>query len=103
MMNRCLRTLPAALAALLVATCSAARAADDEFFETKVRPMLANRCYECHSEKKQQGDVRLDRKSAVFEAGLVVPSKPEESRILQVIKYDPADTQMPPKAKLPDE
>ena len=103
MMKLCLRSLPAALAALSVATYSPARAADEEFFETKIRPLLANRCYECHSEKKQQGDVRFDRKAAVFDAGLVVPSKPEESRLLQVIKYDPTDTQMPPKGKLPDE
>ncbi len=34
---------------------------------------------------------------------LVVPGKPEESRLLQVIAHDPADTQMPPKGKLPAE
>ncbi len=103
MMKLCLRSLPAALAVVSIATSSSTRASDDEFFETKIRPLLVNRCYECHSEKKQQGDVRFDQKSAVFDAGLVVPSKPEESRLLQVIAHDPADTQMPPKAKLPAE
>ena len=42
-------------------------AADDDaqraamkFFENEVRPILANRCYECHGEKKQKGSLRLD-------------------------------------------
>jgi hypothetical protein len=107
MMNLCLRSLPAALAVVLIATCQFARAADDEFFETKIRPLLANRCFECHGEKKQQGKVRLDQRAAVFDEGpagkIVVPSKPAESRLLQVIAYDPNDTQMPPKGKLPAE
>ncbi len=107
MMKLCLRSLPAALAVVSIATSSLAKASDDEFFETKIRPLLAARCFECHGEKKQQGDVRLDQRAAVFEDGpagtLVVPSNPAESRLLQVIAHDPNDTQMPPKGKLPPE
>lgn len=69
------------------------------FFEEKIRPVIAESCYECHSDKKQQGDVRFDRRDAVF-PHVVVPGKPEESRLLQVLKYDPNDTRMPPKGKL---
>jgi len=99
----CPHRLPAALAVALLAAPSAL-VASDEFFESKVRPVLANRCFECHGEQKQQGDVRLDRKAGVLgENPLVVPGKPEESRLLQVIAHDPADTQMPPKGKLPAE
>jgi hypothetical protein len=98
--------LPVALAVTLLAGPVLAQGSDEEFFEAKVRPVLADRCFECHGEKKQQGEVRLDRKAVVFGDGpagpLVVAGKPEESRLLQVIAHDPADTQMPPKAKLPD-
>lgn len=98
--------LPAALAVAFFAVPTLAFGSD-ELFETQVRPLLAKRCFECHGEKKQQGEVRLDLRAIVIggegPAGpLVVPGKPEESRILQVIAHDPADTQMPPKAKLPD-
>ncbi len=104
MLSTRLQWLPAALVAVLLAVPGAAEA--DEFFEAKVRPLLANRCFECHGDAKQQGDVRLDLKASVLGGGpdgpLVVPGKPGESRLLQVIAHDPADTQMPPKAKLPD-
>lgn len=69
------------------------------FFEEKIRPVIAESCYECHADKKQQGDVRLDRREGVF-PHVVVPGKPDESRLLQVLKYDPNDTRMPPKGKL---
>lgn len=103
------RTLIAPLLCLftILGMESLARAEDPaHFFETKVRPLLAERCFECHGEAKQQGDVRLDLRAAILgEAegeGLVVPGKPEESRLLQVLKFDPYDTQMPPAGKLPE-
>ncbi|HEX6986283.1 MAG TPA: PSD1 and planctomycete cytochrome C domain-containing protein [Planctomycetaceae bacterium] len=102
-----LRPLPAALAAVLLAGSHAASASDEEFFETKVRPLLASRCFECHGAQKQQGEVRLDAKAGMFADGpagrLVVPGKPDESRLLQVVAYEPYDTQMPPTGKLPAE
>ncbi len=73
-----------------------------EYFEKHVRPVLVERCFECHSGEKKQGDVRFDQRDAVL-AHLIVPGQPEQSRLLQVLKYDPNDTQMPPKGKLPQE
>ena len=59
-----MKRLPLLLACL---PTTAAFAADDDakreamaFFEKEVRPMLANRCYECHGEKKQKGSLRMD-------------------------------------------
>ncbi len=43
----------------LAAETDAQRAAL-QFFEKEVRPVLANRCYECHGEKKQKGRLRMD-------------------------------------------
>ena len=49
-----------------------AQAADPkgiEFFEKRVRPLLADQCYECHGEKKQKGGLRLDSAAAVLQGG----------------------------------
>ena len=74
-----------------------------EFFETKIRPVLAEKCFSCHAPDKQKGDVRLDRKAFVFKAAdepLIVPGHPEKSLLIQVIRHD-GETKMPPKDKLP--
>src|SRR5262245_47400759 len=78
----------------------------EAFFEKKVRPLLTARCFECHSEKKQEGGLRLDSRGALLtgnDAGpAVVAGKPEESRLVEVIGYQ--DTiRMPPRQKLSDD
>ncbi len=86
-----------------------ARAADDaagvEFFEMKVRPVLANRCASCHGEKKAKGGLRLDSRAAVLQGGetgpAAVPGKPAESLLVEAIKYGDS-VQMPPKSRLPE-
>src|SRR5690606_16166903 len=95
---------------LIVFNASLLRAADDaeeQFFESQVRPLLAAHCFECHGEKKQQGDLRLDRRQFVFEDGAagvaVVPGDLKKSRLWQVVQFDEFDTQMPPTGKLPAE
>jgi len=79
----------------------------EKFFETKIRPVLARACYECHSAKKQQFSLRVDSRDFLVEGGdggsALTPGKPEESRLWQVLLHDPDDTQMPPKGKLPDQ
>ncbi|MEW4488795.1 PSD1 and planctomycete cytochrome C domain-containing protein [Thalassoglobus sp. JC818] len=77
------------------------------FFESKVRPLLAEHCFGCHNAEKQQGGLRLDRRQFVFEDGpagkIVVPQNASESRLWQVLQYDEFDIQMPPKARLKGE
>lgn len=86
---------------------SAADEQQEKYFETEVRPLLAAHCFECHGEKKQQGELRLDRRKFIFEenaAGVaVVPNNLKKSRLWEVIQYDEFDTQMPPSGKLPPE
>ncbi len=75
-----------------------------EFFEREVRPLLVGRCQECHGEKKQKGDLRLDSRSAALAGGstgpAVVPGKAGESLLVDAINYGDL-YQMPPKSKLP--
>ena len=75
-----------------------------QFFETRVRPLLAERCFECHGEKKQKGGLRLDVKSA-FERGgdggaIFVAGDPAHSRLVTAIRHTDPDFKMPPKEKL---
>lgn len=75
-----------------------------EFFETKIRPVLVNRCYECHSVKKSDPDagLRLDSAAAVLRGGdsgpVLVPGKPDESLLLEALRYE--SYEMPPDGKL---
>jgi hypothetical protein len=80
-----------------------------DFFESRIRPLLLEKCIECHGPAKQENGVRLDRRSDVVsgvaaERPLVSVERPEDSRLLQVLAHSPDDTAMPPSGKLsPDE
>ncbi|MBI1347396.1 DUF1553 domain-containing protein [bacterium] len=74
-----------------------------EYFEKHVRPVLVEKCVSCHGDKKQQGGVRLDSRTAMDQASALVPGKPGDSRLVQVIKYSNDDIQMPPSGKMPDD
>lgn len=75
-----------------------------EFFESKVRPLLIEHCYECHSGAERQGGLRLDYRQALQQGGdsglAIDPKKLEQSRLLTAIQYNNPDLQMPPKGKL---
>ena len=75
------------------------------FFETKVRPLLVNRCVECHGAEKQKGSLRLDSREAALEGGdsgaVLVPAEPMKSLLMEVISHR-SDIKMPPKSKLSD-
>jgi hypothetical protein len=77
-----------------------------EFFEKQVRPVLAERCYECHSSKvdKPKGNLRLDSRAAALTGGdtgpAMVPGNPKESLLVDAVNYGDL-YQMPPKSKLP--
>ena len=75
-----------------------------EFFEKKVRPLLATHCYECHSEqaKRLEGGLHLDRRKDVLSGGdsgpAIEPGDPESSLLISAVRYDAFE--MPPKGKL---
>jgi hypothetical protein len=77
-----------------------------EFFEQKVRPLLADKCFSCHSEKagKQKGGLLLDSKEAVLKGGesgaAAHPGDAAGSLLLRAVQYQEPDLQMPPKERL---
>jgi mono/diheme cytochrome c family protein len=74
-----------------------------EFFETKVRPVLANNCFSCHGPSMQQGGLRLDSLAALLKGGgsgpALKPADAAKSLLLQVVHYD-GRVKMPPAGKL---
>lgn len=78
-----------------------------EFFESKIRPVLAESCYECHnSVNKKKGKLALDWREPMMKGGseglTIVPGKPEESLLIKSIRHED-DLEMPSKApKLSD-
>jgi len=80
---------------------------DVEFFEKKIRPLLVQHCLDCHSDaKKIRGGLKLDSRAGWQTGGdsgdAILPGKPEESLLLDAVKYQDEYLKMPPKGKLPD-
>jgi len=99
-----------ALSAALFLAAGVVRAADGadlEFFERKIRPILIERCYECHSEdKKVKAGLRLDVTEGWLEGGdsgpAVVPGNAEHSALIKAVRYSGLEFEaMPPKSALP--
>ena len=100
---------------MLLGISSVAEAADPnrkglDFFEAKIRPVLVEHCYECHSagalgKNNLKGGLFLDSRDGSRKGGesgpAVVPGKPDESLLITALKHD--SFKMPPKGKLPDE
>jgi hypothetical protein len=100
-------TVAVALVLALPALVSAQPGVDPkllEFFETKVRPVLAEHCYSCHGPEKQRGDVRLDGREHLVrqrdEGPILSPGHPDKSALVRAIRHE-GEIKMPPKAKLP--
>ena len=70
-----------------------------EFFENKIRPILAENCYDCHnSVDKKKGDMALDYRAALLEADIIVPGKPAESLLIKAIRHAEDVEPMPSKS-----
>ncbi len=87
-------------AAAALATQSAPQAAAVEFFEQKIRPVLAASCYGCHSTHgEQEGDVALDHRAGIraeaSEGVIVAPGDPAASVLLRVIRHEIEGLEMP--------
>src|SRR5262245_66595353 len=98
------------LAPLVVMAAASAAGSQTEgtaFFETRIRPVLVDRCYKCHSAvaKKKKGDLWVDSRAALQAGGqsgpALVPGRPEASRLIAAIRYQDRDLQMPPDDPLP--
>lgn len=82
---------------------------DTDFFEAKVRPLLIERCYECHSVEsgESMGDYRLDTAPAMRTGGSrgasIVPGDADASVLVRAISYNEPGLEMPPDEKLDDD
>ncbi len=96
--------------AVLGSACAAEpSAAELQHFENKVRPILVEHCYSCHSDQSKKGpkgSLRVDSRKALLEGGdngaALVPGDVEKSRLIEAVRYKNADLLMPPKGKIPD-
>jgi hypothetical protein len=99
---------------VLISSATAARATEprsglggDDVFEAKVRPLLAEHCYQCHSAqaKALKGGLRLDSVEGMRKGGdtgpAVVPGDLEASLLVTAVQYDDDLLRMPPDGKLP--
>lgn len=101
---RCLSFLGASLLATTVQAAEPALAANDlQLFNTQILPVLTEHCYKCHSHTadKIKGGLMLDSREAVLHGGssgpIIVPGKPDDSLLIQAIRYTDADLRMPPE------
>jgi hypothetical protein len=97
--------------ALILGSASAADLTREQsdFFESKIRPILADHCYKCHSTfaEKIKGGLLLDSREALLKGGdtgkAIVPGDPEASLLIKAVRYTDPDLQMPKDKKLEDD
>jgi hypothetical protein len=78
-----------------------------ELFEQRIRPILANECYECHGAKKQKGGLRVDFRDGLLKGGesgpAIIPGDSRKSLLLKSIRHANPDSGMPKdRPHLPD-
>jgi hypothetical protein len=78
----------------------------EKFFEEKIRPVLAAKCWECHGSKKAESGLRLDSRAAILAGGEsgqkgAIAGDPDKSLMIQAVHHR-GDVQMPPEGKLPE-
>ncbi|WP_395750072.1 PSD1 and planctomycete cytochrome C domain-containing protein [Prosthecobacter sp.] len=91
----------------LCAVTSAAATTPEQsaFFESRIRPVLVEKCYSCHSAQaeKIKGELLLDSREAIRKGGengpAVVPGDVGKSLLISALRSTDADTAMPPKNK----
>ena len=95
------------LASVAIAADGPARAEQLRHFESKVRPILVQRCVKCHGGEKQEGELRLDSPAAALRGGAagppVIAGAPDKSLLVSAVNYKDEALQMPPDGKLPAE
>ena len=77
----------------------------DDFFESRIRPVLIEHCQSCHGSNKQSGGLRLDHRDALLLGGhtgpAVIPGNPKDSLLVQAVRHT-GNYEMPPEEKLPE-
>lgn len=97
--------LGVAIFGLVTLSCSAIRA-DETWFETRIRPVLAEHCFTCHASSEADRGLRLDRPDGFRtddgQGLVVVPGDPESSRLIHAIERRASVAPMPPEQPLSD-
>ncbi|MCY2962084.1 MAG: hypothetical protein NT069_00265 [Planctomycetota bacterium] len=88
------------LVALRTRAAAEATADQIEFFETRIRPVLVEQCYQCHnSAKTAEGGLAIDLRAGTLKGGdegaIIVPGKPAESRLLAILRHEVDGLKMP--------
>src|SRR6185436_5675581 len=103
------RSLPVAL--LLLGLSIPARSQDGaeregvDFFEKRIRPVLVDKCYSCHSaaSEKIKGNLALDTREGVLKGGdtgpSILPGNPDKSLLIKAIRWGEEEFRMPPKKR----
>ena len=99
-MHSCLKIIPLWLGLLATCALAAPPAAQVEFFEMHIRPVLAEHCYKCHnSAGNAKGDLALDWRGGWMAGGdsgpVIKQGKPADSFLLRVIRHQEKDLKMP--------
>jgi len=97
-----LRLAAVSLSLTVITTCSFLRAQQpenqDEFFEMRVRPVLAGKCFACHTQT-QLGGLRVDSREALLKGGkrgpAIRPGSPAESLLIRAIRFNDPELKMP--------
>ena len=89
---------------VFLSLCAVSRADDSlAYFESRIRPVLVERCVECHGAEKQKGGLRLDSRAGWESGGesgaAIVPGVVEKSLLIKAIHYTETDLKMPPEKK----
>ena len=75
----------------------------EDYFEAKIRPLLAAKCLECHGPTTQESGLRIDSRDAILKGSekypVVVSGKPEQSPLMRALEHS-SDLKMPPDEKL---
>ena len=84
------------------------QAAGIEFFEKKIRPLLVDNCYTCHSaDTNSRGGLRVDDRNGLIHGGergpAIVPGHPEQSLLIRAVSQTDDDLKMPPMKQLTSE
>ncbi len=91
---------------LLLAGLPLTAATPLEFFETEIRPLMADKCFACHTQTKM-GGLAMTSRQALLDGGAsgpaVKPKAPERSLLIQVVRHEHESIKMPPAGKLADE
>ncbi len=94
------------IACATVALAASPAPSSADFFESRIRPVLANNCFTCHA-ASQLGGLRLDSRESIVKGGksgtAVVPGDPDKSLLIQAVRQTNPKLKMPMGGKLKDQ